>query len=408
MKRNKKMSEILNVGGSVRNDDSIVKKEYHTYTPYTQAYGNNDEIRINIQSQDLYILPSESYILLEVYTTFTRAAGAAANAVTFVNNFASFFFSEIRYELNGVEIDRCKNPGITANMKRYAAHRLDNLFQMHQIYENTTVAENRTYRFIVPLSGILGFADDYNKILMNAKHELILVRSRNDTNVYTGGDGATSHVNFEFRKVHWKIPHIQLSDQSKLRMLRYLDKKRTINMPFRSWELYEIPQLPQANKHIWTVKSATSLNKPRFIIVGFQTNRNNAATASSAHFDNCTISDIKLYLNNDVFPYNNLDTNFGQGNYQEIFAALLQIQMSYYGCNSYNPFSMTLTDFNSRPLFAFDCSRSDESLVNSTVDVRIEINARENIPANTTAFCLIIHDNIVTYSPFDGIINKGV
>lgn len=76
--------------------------------------------------------------------------------------------------------------------------------------------------------------------------------------------------------------------------------------------------------------------------------------------------------------------------------------------NSVIPFAMTLAEFATRTLFAFDCSRTDESLINSTVDVRLEINARANLKANTSAFCLIIHDTIVTYSPFDGIINKGI
>lgn len=402
------MSDILNIGGVVKSDDSIAKKEFHTYTPYTQSYGNNDEIRIAIQSQDLYVLPSESYIMLEATVTFTRANEAVVlPAVRFVNGFESFFFSEIRYELNGVEIDRCKNAGITTNMKRYSAHRNNNLLQMVQMYDGSTVAE-RSYRFILPLSAIFGFAEDYNKIIMNAKHELILVRSRSDANAYTGDAGATSHVNFNFQKIHWKIPHVQLADHSKLRMLRYLDKKRTINIPFRSWDLYEIPQLPEASKHIWSVKTTTSLNKPRYVIVGFQTGRNNSATAASSLFDHCNVSDIKLFLNNDIFPYNNLDTNFGTSNYQELFTSLLHMQMTYYQKNSVNPFAMTLAQFNHRALFAFDCSRSDESLMNSTVDVRLEINTRENIPANTSAFCLIIHDSIITYSPFDGIISKGI
>lgn len=237
-----------------------------------------------------------------------------------------------------------------------------------------------------------------------------MVRSRNDASTYSGGNNATAYVNFDFRKVHWKIPHIQLSDHSKLWMLRYLDKKRIINLPFRLWELYEIPQITQANKHIWSVKTATNLNKPRYVIVGFQTNRGvDAPTRSSSHFDNCSIADIKLFLNNDIYPYNNLDTNFEQSNYQELYATLLHIQQSYYQKNSINPFTMSLAGFNNRPLFSFDCSRSDDSLMNSTVDVRLEISTRgDNLPAHTTAYCLIIHDNIITYSPFDGVINKGV
>jgi len=37
------------------------------------------------------------------------------------NNCVAFIFDEIRYELNGVEIDRSKNVGITSTFKNYVS-----------------------------------------------------------------------------------------------------------------------------------------------------------------------------------------------------------------------------------------------------------------------------------------------
>ena len=34
----------------------------------------------------------------------------------------------------------------------------------------------------------------------------------------------------------------------------------------------------------------------------------------------------------------------------------------------------------------------------TNVDVRTEFDCKENIPANTTAYCLIIHDHVVQYN----------
>lgn len=58
------MSEnILDVKSSVIHQDDIIHQQYHTYSPYSMTFNNNDEIRITIQSQDLYVLPSDSYLL---------------------------------------------------------------------------------------------------------------------------------------------------------------------------------------------------------------------------------------------------------------------------------------------------------------------------------------------------------
>lgn len=68
----------------------------------------------------------------------------------------------------------------------------------------------------------------------------------------------------------------------------------------------------------------------------------------------------------------------------------------------------TLTQFGISPIFVFDCSRQEDSMKNSTIDVRIEIEASENIAANTAAYCLIIHDNIVNYNPYTNIVQRAI
>lgn len=112
---------ILNVKSTVEFDDSISSLQHHAYNPYTSSYNSGDEIRISIQQQDLYVLPCDSYIYIEgVLRTINLpvdATDAQSKVPNMVNNAAAFLFDDVRYEINGYEIDRCKNPGITSTMK---------------------------------------------------------------------------------------------------------------------------------------------------------------------------------------------------------------------------------------------------------------------------------------------------
>ena len=74
------------------------------------------------------------------------------------------------------------------------------------------------------------------------------------------------------------MPYVKVSDHEKIRLLNYMRNDPVISMSFRTWELYEYPLLPQTTKHVWSVKASTQLEKPRYVIVGFQTNRKNVAT----------------------------------------------------------------------------------------------------------------------------------
>lgn len=396
--------DILSVGCKPHHDDNIIKQQYHSYSPYTTSFENNDEIRIAIQSQDLYVLPSESYIFLEVDVSRKTGTQHAAVNAKWGTNHAAFLFNEIRYEINGTEIDRTKNVGLSSILKMCTAiHESDCVTaQITSIFTNKDI-EIRTYQFIIPLKHVLGFCDDYRKIIMNAKHELILIRNRKDIYSYTA---TTESFNIKVKKIQWKMPHVTLADRAKLTMLKYLEKKQSISVAYRSWDMCEMPQLPQTQRHIWTVKSTTQICKPRFVLVAFQTNALKVES-NSGSIDNCDISDVKLFLNSEFYPYDNFNLDFNHSKIIEQFLAYLRIQKIYYdGPQGKNPFELSYDIFLTHPIFAFDCTRSDESLFGGVVDVRLEINARNNIPANTSAYCLIIHDNQIEYSPFSSIVMK--
>lgn len=56
-------SEVSTIESPVDFDDSIVQWEMHSHSPYgSMSYNNNDEIRIVIQNQDSFVLPSQSFI----------------------------------------------------------------------------------------------------------------------------------------------------------------------------------------------------------------------------------------------------------------------------------------------------------------------------------------------------------
>ena len=72
------------------------------------------------------------------------------------------------------------------------------------------------------------------------------------------------------------MPYIILSNSKKSSLLKFIEKDPLLTMTFRSWELFEYPQLPLSSRHIWAVKTSSQLEKPRYVIPAFQTNRNNS------------------------------------------------------------------------------------------------------------------------------------
>ncbi|KMQ90747.1 hypothetical protein RF55_9459 [Lasius niger] len=89
---------------------------------------------------------------------------------------------------------------------------------------DTQTNANRYLNFCVPLYMLLGFCEDYRRVVINDCHELILIRSRNDNNCLFGDLTLEPVINIF--KVQWRMPHVLLSEINKLSMLRALESGR--------------------------------------------------------------------------------------------------------------------------------------------------------------------------------------
>lgn len=413
------MEEILNVHSPVVFDESVSHYEVHAHQPYTsQSFNNSDEIRIAIQHQDLCLLPSKSY--LHICGKLTLADGNAVNATQLVNNAICHLFEEIRYEINAIEIDKCKNVGLTSAMKGYASFLSNSDKYLENagwipVNETGKITDNNgNFDVAIPLSMILGFAEDYHKIVINVKHELILTRSRSDLNAVLQTavtvDQRQTYENFkiDISRIEWLMPYVLLSDQRKIQLFNSIKKDAPIPLSFRSWELYEYPVLPTTTRHVWTVKTSNQLEKPRFVILAFQTQRKNVQNKNASHFDHCNITNVKLFLNSQYYPYGNLNFDITRNQYSLLYDMYTQFQNNYYMNKNPDPL-LSKSDFITHtPFIVIDCSKQNESLKQAAVDVRLEFETKTNIPADTTAYCLILHDRIVTYNPISGDVKKLV
>ena len=99
--------DMLKINESLATDESIEEYEYHEYKPITGSNLNNPgEIRITIQTQDIFYHPSESYLLFE--GQLVKADGTAYandNVVTITNNGMMHLKSFIAKRLNSILVN---------------------------------------------------------------------------------------------------------------------------------------------------------------------------------------------------------------------------------------------------------------------------------------------------------------
>lgn len=233
--------DILRFTEAPMKDESIEEYEHHEYEPITGTNLNNlGEIRINIETQDLFTHPSESYLVIE--GRLTKADGTAyanADAASLTNNALMHLFSNIKYNLSGQEIESLFYPGQGTTMLgllKYpddfsksqglnqlwykdtatAASIADNTgFAVRQSYLIRSPDPKGTFSFRIPLKHIFGFCEDYDKIMYGMKQTLTLVRKTDNDAIFRAAAADAGKITLE--KVSWFMPHVLPADAEKFR-----------------------------------------------------------------------------------------------------------------------------------------------------------------------------------------------
>lgn len=110
------VSEKLQIYRPVSADESIVREEWHTYHPFTKAFNYSDEIEIVINQLDVFMDTSQAELYIEA--SLTEETGAdRTGSCTLTNNAGAFLFESVTFELNGKEIEKVRDPGLTSTVK---------------------------------------------------------------------------------------------------------------------------------------------------------------------------------------------------------------------------------------------------------------------------------------------------
>lgn len=405
--------DILDINSELDFETSITGIELRDHEAYAGArYGNTDEIRIEIKNQDVYTLPCES--LLYVEGRLINKDKNVAEKTKLVKNFLAHMLQEIKYKINDVDIDQTRNVGYASTVKGLVSFSTDQIRILNNggwsSSDTSSIVKDGYFNAVLPLSTLMGFFEDYKKILINCKQELVILRSQSDANAIltTIPQGEQDEqASIEIIKFKWKMPHVEVDDETKLKLLSQLRADRPIMMGFRSWFVAEKPMPTTTTRDEWQLQSMTSIERPRFVLLVFQTNKRNITTKNVNIFDDCDVRNVKAFINGKSFPYVDMNLDFTKRQCAMLYSAYASFQKSYYGTDP-KPL-LSYQDFLSQgPIFVFDCSKQNETLKGAPVDVRIEIESKQVFPANTSAYCVIIHDRIVEYTPLSNMVRRHV
>ena len=125
------------------------------------------------------------------------------------------------------------------------------------------------------------------------------------------GGGADTYVDGKIRldKVSWFMPQLTPADKNKMELYKIIERKEKIPVRYRMIQC-ESASIPQATSFSRRRGVKSSPEVPRYIIVGFQTNKSGNQKANTSLFDNVNVSNIYVMLNSIRYPTTDYNISF--------------------------------------------------------------------------------------------------
>ena len=234
-----------------------------------------------------------------------------------------YLYKNIKYQLSGQDIETVMHPGQVITMLGLLKYPDDfsKSQGLNQLwYKDTTInadlANNAGFKirhdyiinnsrprgsfsFRVPLKHIFGFCEDYNKILYGMKQTLTLTRNYDNDAIFRANVTANGKISLD--KIMWYMPHVMPADKDKMELYKIIERKEKVPVGYRMIQC-DSAQVPQTTSFTWRLAIKSSPEVPRFIIVGFQTDKSGSQRQNPAIFDNVGVTNIYAMLNSTRYP----------------------------------------------------------------------------------------------------------
>ena len=423
------MNSILRITEPILKDDSIDKYEEIAYEPIagTNLNSPGQDIRLTIETQDIFTHPSESYLIVEGRLLKNDNNSYGNNdLITLTNNGIMHLFKRIRYDLSGQEIENIMNVGQATTMLgllKYPddfskskglnqlwykditinAEEANSGWEVRRLYIVRNSNPKGSFSFRIPLKYIFGFCEDYDKVVYGLKHNLTLTRNDDNNAIFkndarAGGQDTYADGKVILSKIAWFMPHVTPADKDKMELYKIIERKEKIPVGYRMIQC-DSASIPQAADFSWRLSVKSSPEVPRFIIVGFQTNKIGDQKTNPSLFDNVNVSNIYVMLNSMRYPTTDYNISFLGQKYSRVYGDAAEFRSKFFNMDELisSP-NINPTEYRTLyPLFLFDVSKQSEKLKYSTTDIQIKMHFSANVPADTQAYAVIISDRLINF-----------
>ena len=177
------------------------------------------------------------------------------------------------------------------------------------------------------------------------KHTLTLTRNNDNDAIFRANAADAGKIMLS--KISWFMPHVTPADEDKMKLYKIIERKEKLPVGYRmiQCDTASIPQklpvgyrmiqcdtasIPQAISFNWRLSVKSSPELPRFIIVGFQTNKSGNQETNLSVFDNVRVSNIYVMLNSMRYPTAHYNISFLAQKFSRVYSDAAEFRSKFF------------------------------------------------------------------------------
>ena len=164
---------------------------------------------------------------------------------------------------------------------------------------------------IIKMSDLFGFINDLEKIIYGLGFKLLLKKNNNDRaldRVNANPGAVANDGNIEITDISWCVPSIDPSNDNRIIVQKGLSKKNNVDFSYYERKTF-YKNVPNATNFLFDLGMESGMQRPQYIIVGFENNNVNEQTHDASTFDVMNVTESYCKIGSEFYPEDRMNIN---------------------------------------------------------------------------------------------------
>ena len=156
------------------------------------------------------------------------------------------------------------------------------------------------------------------------------------------------------RDISWCVPSIDPCNDNKIIVQKGLSKKNIVDFSYYERKTFYKNAL-NATNFLFDLGMERGMERPKYIIVGFENNNVKEQTHAASTFDIMIVTECYCKIGSEFYPEDRMNINYGTNDYNEAFKRIVSCNKDYIGLpHNIKPYINHRTFKSSYRIYVFD------------------------------------------------------